>query len=203
MRVEAGLEDRALGERRSEPPSDGSDLDALVSEARRNVPGAAERLWSSLARRLVRAAIALGVPVEEAEDVVQDSLLYAFRNFDRYDRCRAPFSVWTHRILVGRTSNWHRARRRLSSALARLAGHPRPPLATPPDEAMAAEEAKRTLLNLAARLSPARRRIWALTQVSGMSAREAAATLGIREETVRSHLRHARLALERAIEETR
>jgi len=173
----------------------------LVRAAREGVPGAAEDLWSSQAPRLIRAAIALGVPMEEAEDVVQESLLSAFRNFGRFDGSRAPFEVWTHRILVSRTSNWHRARRRLRLALSRLAGEDRPAAELRPDEALAAAEAKRTLHRLTAGLSSIRRRVWVLTQISGLPVREVAEALGLREETVRSHLRHARLALERAAKE--
>jgi RNA polymerase sigma-70 factor (ECF subfamily) len=177
---------------------DETGVDRLVRATREGVPGAAEELWSSQARRLVRAAIALGVPVEEAEDVAQEALLSAFRNFGKFDGSRSPFQVWTHRILVGRTSNWHRARRRLHLALSRLAGQGRAVSVLRPDEALAAEEAKRTLHRLTAGLTPIRRRVWVITQISGLPIRAAAETLGLREETVRSHLRHARIALERA-----
>ena len=180
---------------------DETGVDRLVRATRDGVPGAAEELWSSQAHRLVRAAVALGVTVEEAEDVVQEALLSAFRNFGKFDGSRAPFQVWTHRILVSRTSNWHRARRRLHRALTRLVWEGQPGSVVRPDEALEVEEAKRTLRRLTAGLTPIRRRVWAITQISGLPIRAAAETLGLREETVRSHLRHARLALERAVNE--
>jgi len=165
------------------------------------VPGAAEELWSGQARRLVRAAVALGVTVEDAEDVVQEALVSAFRNFGKFDGCRAPFQIWTHRILVSRTSNWHRARRRLHRALTRLVREGQPRSVIQPDETLEMEEAERTLRSLTAGLTPIRRQVWAITQISGLPVRVAADVLGLREETVRSHLRHARLALERAVNE--
>ena len=176
-------------------------VDRLVQAARQGVPGAADELWLSQARRLIRAAIALGVRLEEAEDVVQEALLSAFKNFGRFDGSRAPFQVWTHRILVSRTSNWHRARRRLHRALTRLVCEGQPRSVPPPDEALELEEAKNTLSRLTSGLTPIRRRVWALTQISGLPIRVAAEVLGLREKTVRSHLRHARLALERAVKE--
>jgi len=190
-----------LTSRQGDHLPDETGVERLVRAVREGVPGAAEDLWAGQARRLIRAAIALGVPIEEAEDVVQESLLSAFRNFGRFDGSRAPFEVWTHRILVSRTSNWHRARRRLGLALSRLAGEGRPRSVTRPDEALEAEEAKRTLDRLTAGLTPVRRRVWVITQLSGLPIREAAEALGLLEETVRSHLRHARLALERAVKE--
>jgi RNA polymerase sigma-70 factor (ECF subfamily) len=179
-------------------PSGDWRLEELVEAVRRGAPGAAEELWSSQARRLIRAAVALGVSIEEAEDVVQETLLSAFRSFHRFDRSKASFQVWTHRILVNGTSNWHRARRRLRMALAQLGGQQREASFLLPDEVLAAQEAKRTLDRLTADLSPVRRRVWVMTQVSGLSMRETAEALGMREATVRSHLRHARAALAHA-----
>ena len=182
--------------------SDETGVDRLVQATREGLPGAAEELWSGQARRLVRAAVALGVTVEEAEDVVQEALISAFRNFGKFDGSRSPFQVWTHRILVSRTSNWHRARRRLHRALKRLVWEGQTGgSGVRPDEALAMDEAKRTLRRLTAGLTPIRRQVWAITQISGLPIRAAAEALGLREETVRSHLRHARVALERAVNE--
>jgi len=175
----------------------------LVEQARRGVPGAAEALWRGRSRPMIRTAIALGVRPEEAEDVVQETLLYAFSRLHTFDAARAQFSVWLHGILVGRCSNRRRAARRFVSALARLAGFPRrdPPMT--PDEALQRREAFRALEALVRELPPKRRAVWALTQVSGLSVPEAARILGMKEATVRSHMRHAASSMRHALEDAR
>ena len=102
---------------------------------------------------------------------------------------------------MSRTSNWHRGRRRLHRALTQLVWQGQVGSVLRPDEVLAVEEAKRTLRLLTAGLTPIRRQVWAITQISGLPIRATAEALGLREDTVRSHLRHARLALERAVKE--
>ena len=65
-------------------PAAPADFPDTVREALDDVPGAADRLWGEQAPRLLRAALALGVPPEEAPDVVQESLLAAFRALRRF-----------------------------------------------------------------------------------------------------------------------
>jgi RNA polymerase sigma-70 factor (ECF subfamily) len=194
------LESAALLPALFAPEDSGLDQAGLVEQARRGAPGAAEALWRSQSRPLIRTAIALGVRPEDAEDVVQESLLHAFSQFDRFDSTRSPFSLWLHRILVGRCSNRRRAARRFMTAVARLAGVERrdPPIA--PDQAMERREATRALEALVKDLPPRRRAVWALTQISGLSTAEVAGILGMTEATVRSHLRHAAESMRRAME---
>lgn len=167
--------------------------------SKETVAEAPEALWSRQAPRLIRAAIAIGVPPEEAADLVQETLLAAFRARHRFDPERGSFDTWTHAILARRCSNWRRARSRLFRALTAFARERSPQLPRPD----AVVEARRTLERLAADLSPARRRVWALMEISGLSTQETAAALRMRESTVRSHLRHARAALQRAASEER
>ncbi len=184
-----------------ETPGFPSRLDVCQAAAveRDSVAEAPEVLWTRQAPRLVRAAIALGVPPDEAADLVQETLLAAFRARQRFDRERGSFDAWTHAILVRRCSNWRRARGRFLRAVTALAREARPnPLQ--PDDVV---EARQRLERLVAGLSPARRRVWALLEISGLSVEETATALRMRESTVRSHLRHARSALQRSAEEER
>jgi RNA polymerase sigma-70 factor (ECF subfamily) len=169
---------------------------AASSIAEEGIGKPPEQLWSQEAPRLLRAAIALGVPPEEAADLVQETLLAAFRNLHRYRSGRGSFEVWTHTILVRRCSNWRRARARFARALLAL-GDRHPETSRPPD---AVVDARRRLERLLASLTPVRRRVWILREISGFSHGEIAAILRMREPTVRSHLRHAHQALHRAAE---
>ena len=155
--------------------------------------------WREQTPALLRAAIALGCGPDDAADLVQDTLLAAFRSIDRFDPARGSFGAWTHAILVRRCSNWWRAKRRLRLALNRFAHE-----ATDRQPASSdAVDARLTLERLTVCLSRAQRRVWALVEIAGLTSREAAVALRLREVTIRSHLRHARAALRQALQETR
>jgi RNA polymerase sigma factor (sigma-70 family) len=176
---------------------DSSPQDRGETAAVSGAAGAADALWRRQAPRLVRAAVALGVAPDDAADLVQETLLAAFRALARFDPERASFDAWTHAILVRRCSNWRRGRRRLLRALQRLRAEPAAARHRP-DEEVAAQELLDRLIGAMPRV---RRRVWALVEVSGLSAADAARALGIREATVRSHLRHVRAARRPAREE--
>ncbi|MFQ5718276.1 MAG: RNA polymerase sigma factor [Acidobacteriota bacterium] len=153
--------------------------------------GEAGEMWMEHAPRLLRAAIALGVSSDEAPDVVQETLLAALRAFARFDPSRASVSVWMHAILVRRVANWRRGRRRLTRFLA--SWKRRPPVATAAGHD--ALVARLTLARLTRPLSHRQRTVLALIEVCGFSAAEVSTVLGVREATVRSHLRQARTVL--------
>lgn len=162
------------------------------------LPGCGQ-LWREQTPGLLRAAIALGCGPEDAADLVQDTLLAAFRSINRFDPARGSFGTWTHAILVRRWSNWWRAKQRLRRAL-QLLSHETAVRQAPSSDAV---EARLTLERLAACLSRAQRRVWVLVEIAGLTSREAAGALCLREATIRSHLRYARAALRRALHETR
>lgn len=191
-------ENSGVAGRKRRAGSDVEGPEALVACALADSPCAAEALWEDQAPALMRAAIAIGVPWEEARDVVQETLLYAFRSLSRFDPGRSSFRVWLHAILVGRCRNWRRARRRFVAAVADFLTDGRPAEPERPDEVLARREAQERLDRLIAGLSPRLRHVWALVEGAGLSCRDAACVLRVEEATVRSHLRHARAAIREA-----
>ncbi|HEU5109240.1 MAG TPA: sigma-70 family RNA polymerase sigma factor, partial [Micromonosporaceae bacterium] len=73
--------------------------------------------------------------VEEAEDLVQETLLRAWRAADRYDPRRASLRTWLHRIATNAclTALSGRARRPLPSGLGRPGDDPHAPLTPSPE----------------------------------------------------------------------
>jgi RNA polymerase sigma-70 factor, ECF subfamily len=69
--------------------------------------------------RAHRAAFLLGAG-EEADDVVQESFVKAFRHLDRF-RVGEPFGPWLLRIVANETRNLTRSRRRRAALALRLA----------------------------------------------------------------------------------
>ena len=95
--------------------------------------------------RAHRAAFLLGAG-EEADDVVQEAFVKAFRHLSRF-RVGEPFGPWLLRIVANETSNLTRSRRR-REALALRMGTATPECAAadgPIDEVLAAERRARLM----------------------------------------------------------
>ena len=89
--------------------------------------------------RAHRAAFLLGAG-EEADDVVQDAFVKAFRHLSRF-RVGEPFGPWLLRIVTNETKNLTRSRRRRAALVLRLSAAESGGAAAdgPVDEVLAAE----------------------------------------------------------------
>jgi len=89
--------------------------------------------------RAHRAAFLLGAG-EEADDVVQDAFVKAFRHLSRF-RVGEPFGPWLLRIVTNETKNLTRSRRRRAALVLRLSAAESGGTAAdgPVDEVLAAE----------------------------------------------------------------
>lgn len=154
--------------------------------------------------------------MEEAEDLVQETLLRAWRAADRYDPGRASLRTWLHRIAtnVCLTALEGRARRPLPSGLGQ-AGDPAAPL-TPsldvpwlqpfpdarlgdPADAAQQRAGLRLALVAALQLLPARQRAaLVLREVLQLPAAEVAEALDSSVASVNSSLQRARATLQAA-----
>src|SRR5215469_4666696 len=106
--------------------------------------------------RAHRAAFLLGAG-EEADDVVQEAFVKAFRNLPRF-RAGEPFAPWLLRIVANETKNLARSRRRRAALAVRLsaAESAGSEATSPVDEVLAAE--RRARLVVAANALPDRER---------------------------------------------
>ena len=154
--------------------------------------------------------------VDEAEDLVQETLLRAWRASDRYDPARASLRTWLHRIATNAclTALEGRARRPLPSDLG-AAGRPDAPL-TPsldvpwlqpfpdarlgdPADAADRRAGLRLALVAALQLLPARQRAaLVLREVLDLPAADVADALGSSVASVNSSLQRARSTLRTA-----
>ncbi|MFF4890907.1 sigma-70 family RNA polymerase sigma factor [Micromonospora chersina] len=145
----------------------------------------------------------------EAEDLVQETMLRAWRARDRYDPTRASVRTWLYRIATNAclTALEGRARRPLPSGLGAPSADPEAPL-TPaldvpwlqpfPDARVDPDLRTDLRLALVAAMQalPARQRaVLLLREVLEFSAAEVAAQLGTTVAAVNSALQRARVAL--------
>ncbi len=72
---------------------------------------AAKALYQAHHMRVYRLAYALLGDRQDAEEVMQDALVYALTHIDRYDPQRAALSTWLHTITVSRCRDRQRRKR--------------------------------------------------------------------------------------------
>jgi RNA polymerase sigma-70 factor (ECF subfamily) len=100
--------------------------------------------------RAHRAAFLLGAG-EDADDVVQEAFVKAFRHLSRF-RVGEPFGPWLLRIVTNETRNLNRSRRRRAALALRLGAMEPGGVAAdgPADEVLAAERRARLLVAVTA-----------------------------------------------------
>jgi len=135
---------------------------------------------------LVAVASALAGSIDDAEDLVQDTMVKALLRWDRVSRLQRP-GGWCHHVLVNACRSWFRRRRTRSQWLARQR-RVEPSSAAPSTETLVFWSAVREL--------PERPRIAvALFYAGEHTIAEIAAILKAPEGTIRSDLTRARVFL--------
>jgi RNA polymerase sigma-70 factor (ECF subfamily) len=175
-----------------------------------------ERRTDGFRRELLVHCYQMMGSVQDAEDLVQETLLRAWRAYDRYDERRASLRTWLYRIATNACLNAlaRPSRRLLPSALVSRSEDPeRPPVrgqevpwlqpfpdallgADDPATVIAAHEHLRLALVAAwQHLPPRQRAVLILRDVLDFSAAEVAAMLDTSTAAVNSALQRARARL--------
>ena len=119
-----------------------SQVDHLVERWQAGDERAAEALYNQHRERVFWLAYGILNNQADADEVTQESLIYALTNIKRYDPRKARFSTWLHTITVCRCRNQLRSRRwRLLSLTAWLTGDRDVPDPTPTQEHQAVKAA--------------------------------------------------------------
>ncbi|MCE2943034.1 MAG: RNA polymerase sigma factor [Gemmatimonadota bacterium] len=165
---------------------------ALVLAAQR---GSADAFGHLVRRHQERAyAVARGIVLthEDAEDVVQEAFLHAYRALDRF-RPEQPFGAWLHRIVANAAlDNTRRRKVRNTDELHDV--H-----AAPFRDPAVSRDLRERLRAALGTLPPRQRAVLVLHDVEGYKHAEIGGLLDIPEGTARSDLFHARAAMRRAL----
>jgi RNA polymerase sigma-70 factor, ECF subfamily len=182
------------------PGSDGAEAAEMTGEGelldrcRSGDVVAWRRLYEAHFDFVYRVARRLGTPVEELEDVCQETFLVAFRKLDRFRE--GKLSTWLYRITANVASDRHR-RRRVRRAFAALwGGGPEESPARTPEREYESAEAEALVSRILERMSPKKREVFALFEVEGLSGEEVAERVGCKVATVWTRLFHARKEFE-------
>lgn len=131
----------------------------------------------------------------EAEEIVQETLILAWRKQDQYDPARGSERAWLFGIARNVAVDRYRRQQRHLRAVP-VAEAPEPEARSEIDRAVEDSHIRDALQAL----SVAHRLVVVETYYRGRSVREAAAALGIPEGTVKSRLHHALRALRLELE---
>jgi RNA polymerase sigma-70 factor (ECF subfamily) len=178
---------------------------AFVSRARTGDAEAFRVLVERHSRSLFGLAYRMTGNESDAEDVVQDSFLRAYRQLGAFDD-RASFGSWVYRIAVNCSLDLMRARRRRSEQVQSADPEMDDPIAAlpspdpPPDRLAMSGEIRERLGTAMSRLSDTERSAFVLRHFEGMGLEEVSRTLGCQPGAAKHSIFRAVRKLRRALE---
>ncbi len=178
------------------------DLPDLIARCLDGDQAAFAALYERYAPALYRLAYGVLLDPHDAEDVLQESMVYAFRKLARSDAARGAFRTWLYTITISRCRN---ARRRkwlptvTLGHLLTLGVEPPTPPAESPEARAAWRELQASLAEALRTLSPRLREAVALRYGQGLTYREMAEIIDCPQKTAESRVRLAHEQLRKAM----
>jgi RNA polymerase sigma-70 factor, ECF subfamily len=171
----------------------------LIGLAQAGDVGAFEALAEVHADRLYAVALRLLGDAGEAEDVLQETLLRAWRGIRRFEG-RATVFTWLYRIAVNESNRalerrQRRQQRRSNVPVDELAIEVPAPSTDGPANRAERRELREALHTAISQLSAPCRTALVLRDIEGLSTREAAEIAGVSEAAFKSRLHQARLTV--------
>ena len=180
----------------------------LLAALKRRESTAFERLIAQHGAMLYRVALRLMGQPEEAEEVLQETLLTVYEKIHTFDE-RSALTTWLYRIVVNTALMRLRAKARVPEELLDTVGphftevgeHAREEAewALPPEEALLRQEALTVLQQGITRLPELYRSLYVLAEIEGLPHQEIATILDLTVGTVKTRLHRARLFLLEAL----
>jgi RNA polymerase sigma-70 factor, ECF subfamily len=188
------------------PPERPEDDLVLVERVVAGDRRAYETLVRRHERRIFRAALAVVGNVEDAEEAMQDAFVKAFRHIGEFRR-EARFTTWLTRIAVNEALQKLRARKSLVSleeieeTAEPIEPHRIGQWHDDPERLYGRAEVREMVEAAIRSLAPIYREAFVLRDLEGLSAEEAAETLGVTVPALKSRLLRARLMMREALAE--
>jgi len=176
-----------------------------VARARAGDSGAFRVLVERHSRNLFRLAYRMTGHQQDAEDVVQETFLRAYRQLGKFDD-RASFGTWLYRIAANCSLDSIRARKRRSERQETIEdGAPGPVESLPdpapaPDRLALSSEVERRVGNALDQLSEMERTAFVLRHYEGMCIDDIGRTLGVQPNAAKHSIFRAVQKLRRALE---
>jgi RNA polymerase sigma-70 factor, ECF subfamily len=178
------------------------DLADLIERCTGGDQVAYATLYERYAPCLYRLAYSILLVDQDAEDVLQESLVYAFRSLRHYDPARGAFRTWLYTITISRCRNARRRKWLPTVALTNLLNvgiEPPAPAEESPEARAAWQDVHASLARALRTLSPRLREAVALRYGQGLTYREMAEIMDCPQKTAESRVRLAHEQLRSAM----
>ncbi len=183
-------------------PLTAEDEPALIARSQDGDQEAFEELVRRHADRLYAVVLRFLADGDEAEEVTQEAFLRAWRSIGRF-RGRSQFFTWLYRI--GLNEAKRRAGRRPPAgkltALDEQLATDAPDWSEAPETRSGQTELRGVLEQAIRALPPAYRAALILRDIEGLSTKQAAEVMDLREAAFKSRLHRARLAVREAVDD--
>jgi RNA polymerase sigma-70 factor (ECF subfamily) len=172
------------------------EIESSIARALRGDQTGYAALYDVYATGIYRLCYSLLFNREDAEDVTQETFVYAFRNLHRYDARLSSLKTWLYTIAICRCRNMYRKSQLPTCDLAPLLQHGLPaPKSETPEAALARQTARETVEHALLSLSPRLREAVVLRYGHGLTYREIAEVMDCPQKTAESRVRLAHEAL--------
>jgi len=184
---------------------DATDVTGVLAKARQGDSEAFRLLVEQHSRRAFQLAYRITGNQQDAEDVVQESFIRAYRQLSRFE-ARAHFATWLHRIVANCSVDLIRSRRsrRDHASMDDIAPVEQPHSESPDPERLAASaRIERSVNSAMAELTPLERAAFTLRHYEGRSIAEIGKTLGLGTSATKHSVFRAVRKLRTALEPLR
>ena len=131
------------------------EVESSIARALRGDQTGYAALYEVFATGIYRLCYSLLFNREDAEDVMQETFVYAFRNLHRYDSKLSTLKTWLYTIAICRCRNMYRKRQLPTCDLAPFLQNGLPaPKSETPEAALARQSAREAVERALASLSP-------------------------------------------------
>ena len=157
-------------------------------------------LYGRLSGMIYRLTYGMLQQREDAEEVLQDSFEYAFRNLHRFDGHKAAFKTWLYQIALSRCHNKRRRKWLPSFSLNALMSQDVTDTETPPpDEVLHLSSEQKAVWQALQQLSPKLRETALLRYYEGLTYNEIGEIVGVPAKTAESRMRLAHQELKKLL----
>jgi len=172
------------------------EVAAVIARALGGDQSAYADLYERYAASLYRLCYSLLSHEQDAEDVLQESFLYGFKNLRRYDSRKASLKTWLYTITISRCRNSYRRKRLPTIDITQWLGlRLKAPSSEAPEAELMRRDTSETIERALQKLSPRLREAIVLRYGQGLTYREMAEIMGCPQKTAESRVRlgHNRL----------
>jgi RNA polymerase sigma-70 factor (ECF subfamily) len=168
------------------------DIDAVIKLAMAGNQNAYAQLYEYYATGIYRLCYSLVLNKQDAEDVLQETFVYAFKNLRRYDKDKSALKTWLYTIAVSRCRNTYRRKRFPMLDISQLMHWELPaPKSETPEAAVTQRESVEAVQDALVKLSPILREAIVLRYAHGLTYREMADVMDCPQKTAESRVRLA------------